>query len=177
MRTRATTVITAISAAAALLVAPTAALANEGAPATKTAESSSESAQLRAAIRAADGTGFPWRQWDVEIVVGCYPGHAAAGRCPWGTYDPSSNKVYVGKKAFASQQRLEYVVSHEMGHAWQKQTGWEESSKHVAKWGPTGKDGREKAADCIAAALGKPMAIKWSCPADARRHMAKLMGR
>ena len=133
---------------------------------------SSGASRLDRVTALADASGFDWRSRGVALHVGCHP----RWRCAWGLYDSTTRQVWVGPDAFASQARLRYVVLHELAHAWQHSTGdMAARDSDLAGWGLSGKQGREAAADCVAALWGATSHHYWPCPSDARSHMASVL--
>lgn len=115
----------------------------------------------------ADALPYSWRDHGVTIRVGCHPDV----RCSWGVYDYRTRQVWLSPDAFATGSRLQYVVTHEMVHAWQWNTDLPSRKHDLAAWGHTGMGGLERAADCLARVWGASQQHYWNCPADAQAHM------
>lgn len=114
----------------------------------------------------ADSTGWNWRAAGVRFTMGYYPGEC----CPWGVYEAAKSVIWIGAGAFADQNRLRYVVLHELGHAWQyRQDRFREFIADYTAWG-FGSIGPalEASADCIAVVWGALRGHYWNCPADAK---------
>lgn len=114
----------------------------------------------------ADTTGWNWRAAGVRFAMGYYP----ADCCHWGVYEAATSIIWIGAGAFADQNRLRYVVLHELAHAWQyRQDRFREFISDYTPWG-FGAIGPalEASADCIAVVWGALRGHYWNCPADAK---------
>jgi len=124
-------------------------------------------AQAQAQVEAiADSTGWNWRAAGVRFAMGFYP----ADCCHWGVYESAKSIIWIGPTAFADQNRLSYVVLHELAHAWQyRQNRFERFISDYAAWGfDTIGPALEAGADCLAAVWGAAGSHYWRCTADAR---------
>ncbi|MGH9034196.1 MAG: hypothetical protein ACRD0O_00400 [Acidimicrobiia bacterium] len=121
----------------------------------------------------ADGTGWNWRAAGVRLTVGFYPGDC----CHWGIYDSARETVWIGPSAFGHPERLRYVVLHELGHAWQYNTGrFDELIADYRPWGrSTPTEALEAGGDCIATLWGATDHHYWACPAAALRTAARRL--
>jgi hypothetical protein len=119
---------------------------------------------------AAAGLPYDWASRGVDFAIGCHPD----ARCAWGLYDHANRTVWLSRDAFASADRLAYVVAHEVAHVWQWHDGATLRSADLRDWGLTGLDALEKAADCLAARWGHPGAVYWACPDAAKDHMGAV---
>jgi len=125
----------------------------------------------------ADASPFLWRNYGTKIVVGCAPAsESGVHNCPWGLYNFTSNTIYLNEHAFATHQRLKYVVLHELAHAWQNSTGDlnARAYKDLEPWGYEHVDALERAADCLSKAWGATEHYKWDCPKDVEQHMQNI---
>jgi hypothetical protein len=113
----------------------------------------------------ADTSGWDWRAAGVTYVVGFHP----QACCHWGVWDFRSSTIYIGPTAFASANRLRYVVLHETAHAWQYRAGPMHTimMKDYTGWGYTGVRALEAGADCVAALWGATTSHYWRCPTQA----------
>lgn len=122
----------------------------------------------------ADRTPVDWRAAGVRFRVGC----RASDDCRWGTYDFRTRTIWVGLDAFASPQRLEYVVLHELVHVWQfTLTRRAVRELDLVPFGYRGLDGLERVADCLAAAWGASASHYWDCPPDVEAHVRDVFAR
>jgi hypothetical protein len=117
--------------------------------------------------------GFDWRAAGVKVVDQFHPSEC----CHWGVYDYNTNTLWIGPTAFGTSARLHYVVLHELGHAWQWQSGHlDQLRDDLAPWGRTGDAGLEAGADCLAKIWGASTQYYWECPPAAldllRRRLA-----
>jgi hypothetical protein len=122
----------------------------------------------------ADSTGWNWRAAGVRFTIGYHP----ADCCHWGTYERDSGVVWIGASAFGDQNRLRYVVLHELAHAWQyRQNRFPEIIADYSRWGfTTIGPALEAGADCLADVWGALRGHYWNCPADARALAARRLG-
>ena len=122
----------------------------------------------------ADTSGWNWRAAGVRYVVGFHP----QACCHWGIYDSRNATIYIGPTAFATAERLRYVVLHETAHAWQYRAGPTQALVgDYARWGFTGANALEAGGDCIATLWGATLGHYWRCPAEARVVAARELGR
>ena len=121
----------------------------------------------------ADSTGWDWRASGVRIVVAFHPEDC----CHWGVYDSRSRTLYIGPTAFGDAARLRYVVLHELGHAWQYQTGrFRELIADYERFGmTTPATALEAGGDCIAAIWGATEQHYWTCPGEAKATAARRL--
>jgi hypothetical protein len=121
----------------------------------------------------ADTTGFDWRGHGVTFHIGCSP---LLGWCSWGAYEVSTRDIYIHPTLAYGTALLEFVVLHELAHAWQftVRGGWDIAKNDLIDFGHSELDGLEKAADCLAAHWGASFFPYGPCPAEARAHMAAL---
>lgn len=121
----------------------------------------------------ADTSGWNWRAAGVRIIVAFHPQDC----CHWGVYDSPSRTLYIGPSAFGNASRLRYVVLHELGHAWQYQTG--KFRELIADYKPfgmtTAATALEAGGDCIAAVWGASDHHYWVCPAEAKATAARRL--
>ena len=98
--------------------------------------------------------------------IGFYP----ADCCHWGVYEAATSIIWVGPSASGDQNRLRYVVLHELAHAWQyRQNRFREIIADYSPWGfTTIGPALEAGADCVADVWGALRGHYWNCPADAR---------
>jgi hypothetical protein len=119
----------------------------------------------------ANRSGFDWRAHGVSLHIGCSP---YLGRCSWGAYDTTTKEIYVSPAIFDRPRILEYVVLHEIAHAWQFNVrGWPRAAEDLVAWGLSGLDGLELAADCLAKLWGAQY-LHHGCPEGAAQHMEKI---
>jgi hypothetical protein len=131
--------------------------------------------QVRQVQAIADSSGWNWRAAGVSYVVGFHP----EACCHWGIYDSRSGTIYVGPTAFATTERLRYVVLHETAHAWQYRAGPIQTLMgDYAPWGYRGANGLEAGADCIATLWGaaRSQGHYWHCPDGALAVAARERG-
>jgi hypothetical protein len=124
----------------------------------------------------ADASGWDWRSAGVSYVAAFHP----EACCHWGVYDPRDGRAYIGPSAFASAERLRYVVLHETAHAWQFRAGPTKALMgDYARWGYRGTAALEAGADCIAALWGasRDQGHYWHCPDAALAVAARELGR
>jgi hypothetical protein len=124
----------------------------------------------------ADSSGWNWRSAGVTYQVRFHP----EACCHWGIYDWRTATIYIGPTAFASPERLRYVVLHETAHAWQYRAGPTGALMgHYARWGYTGANGLEAGADCIGTLWGaaRSQGHYWHCPDGALAVAAGELGR
>lgn len=114
----------------------------------------------------ADSTGWDWRAAGVRFAMGYYPGDC----CHWGVYEAARSVIWIGAGAFADQNRLRYVVLHELAHAWQyRQDRFREFISDYTRWGfDSIGPALEASADCMAVVWGALRGHYWNCPADAK---------
>jgi len=132
-------------------------------------------AQLKQVEGIADTSGWDWRKVHVQFRIGFDP----AACCHWGIYDPNDHKtIWIGPTAFGDATRLQYVVLHELAHAWQWHSHrLKKLSADMAPWGYSDLDALEAGADCIATDWGANAASGhyWTCPPDAQALMAQRL--
>jgi hypothetical protein len=124
-------------------------------------------AQAQAQVEAiADSSGWNWRAAGVRFTIGFYP----ADCCHWGVYESAQSIIWVGPTAFDDQNRLRYVVLHELAHAWQyRQNRFAQFISDYTAWGfNTIGPALEAGADCVADVWGAPGGHYWNCTPDAR---------
>jgi len=121
----------------------------------------------------ADGTGWNWRAAGVRLTVGFYPDDC----CHWGIYESAREILWIGPSAFGDRERLRYVVLHELGHAWQYNTGrFDELIADYKPWGrSTPSAALEAGGDCIATLWGATEHHYWVCPAAALKTAARRL--
>jgi hypothetical protein len=102
----------------------------------------------------------------VRFTIGFLP----ADCCHWGVYESARSIIWVGPTAFDDQNRLRYVVLHELAHAWQyRQNRFAQFISDYAVWGfNTIGPALEAGADCVANVWGAAGGHYWNCPVDAR---------
>jgi hypothetical protein len=90
--------------------------------------------------------------------------------CHWGVYEAAKSIIWIGPSAFGDQNRLRYVVLHELAHAWQyRQNRFREIIADYARWGfDSIGPALEAGADCVAEVWGALRGHYWNCPADAQ---------
>lgn len=116
-------------------------------------------------------SGFDWQAHGVTINIGCSPFQS---RCPWGSYDIPTKEIYVSPSILNNSARTEYVILHEVAHAWQFNVrGWPQASKDLLAWGFDGLDGLERAADCLAKLWGSRY-LYYGCPEGGVEHMEAI---
>jgi hypothetical protein len=97
--------------------------------------------------------------------------------CHWGVYDSRRRVLYIGPNAFKTEERLRYVVLHELAHSWQYQTG--RFTELIADYKAFGISGTaaalEAGADCIARVWGAASDHYWRCPAAAAALAARRL--
>lgn len=123
--------------------------------------------QAQAQVEAiADASGWNWRAAGVRFNMGFYRPDC----CHWGVYESATSIIWVGPTAFGDQNRLRYVVLHELAHAWQyRQNRFAQFISDYRPWGfNTIGPALEAGADCLATVWGAGRAHYWNCPADAR---------
>jgi hypothetical protein len=111
----------------------------------------------------ADSSGWNWRAAGVSYVIGFHP----QACCHWGIYDSRTGAIYVGPTAFATAERLRYVVLHETAHAWQYRAAPIQALMgDYTRWGYRGANALEAGADCIATLWGadRSQGHYWRCP-------------
>jgi hypothetical protein len=122
----------------------------------------------------ADSTGWDWRTSGVGMTVAYHPEDC----CHWGVYDSRRRVLYIGPNAFRTDERLRYVVLHELAHAWQYQTG--RFTELIADYKAFGVSGTaaalEAGADCIARVWGAVSDHYWRCPDAAAALAARRLG-
>ena len=130
-------------------------------------------ARLQPVLAIADGSGWDWRRAGVVIRVGYHPEDC----CHWGVYDSRDDRLWIGPNAFANPARLRYTVLHELGHAWQFNSGHiGRLMVDMARWRPRGAAALEAGADCVAALWGaRAKGHYWSCPPAAARLVARRL--
>jgi hypothetical protein len=114
----------------------------------------------------ADSSRWNWRAAGVQFNLSFYP----ADCCHWGVYEAARSTIWVGPTAFEDQNRLRYVVLHELAHAWQyRQNRFAQFISDYTAWGfSTIGPALEAGADCVANVWGAGGGHYWNCPADAR---------
>ena len=119
----------------------------------------------------AGSSGWNWRAAGVRFNVAFYP----ADCCHWGVYEAAKSVIWLGPTAFEDQNRLRYVVLHELAHAWQyRQNRFARFITDYTAWGfTTIGPALEAGADCLANVWGAPGGHYWTCPADARALAAR----
>jgi hypothetical protein len=131
--------------------------------------------QLQQVQAIADSSGWNWRAAGVSYVIGFHP----EACCHWGIYDSRSGAIYVGPTAFATADRLRYVVLHETAHAWQYRAAPIQALMgDYARWGYRGANALEAGADCIATLWGaaRGQGHYWHCPDGALAVAARERG-
>jgi hypothetical protein len=134
--------------------------------------SASTGPQAQALVEAiADSSGWNWRAAGVRFTIGFFPAEC----CHWGVYESARSVIWIGPTAFEDQNRLRYVVLHELAHAWQyRQNRFAQFITDYTAWGfTTIGPALEAGADCLANVWGAPGGHYWSCPADARALAAR----
>jgi hypothetical protein len=124
-------------------------------------------AQAQAEVEAiADSSGWDWRAAGVRFALGYHPKDC----CHWGVYEAATSIIWVGPSALGDQNRLRYVVLHELAHAWQyRQNRFREIIADYSPWGfTTIGPALEAGADCVADVWGALRGHYWNCPGDAR---------
>ncbi|MDQ1504856.1 MAG: hypothetical protein QOD57_2583 [Actinomycetota bacterium] len=119
--------------------------------------------QLQQVQAIADSSGWNWRAAGVSYVIGFHP----QACCHWGIYDSRTGAIYVGPTAFATAERLRYVVLHETAHAWQYRAAPIQALMgDYTRWGYHGANALEAGADCIATLWGadRSQGHYWRCP-------------
>jgi hypothetical protein len=132
-------------------------------------------AEAQAQIEAiADSTGWNWRAAGVRFQAAYHPNEC----CHWGVYERDTSIIWVGPSAFGDQNRLRYVVLHELAHAWQyRQNKFGEIISDYSRWGfTTIGPALEAGADCLADVWGALRGHYWNCPADARALAVRRLG-
>jgi hypothetical protein len=121
----------------------------------------------------ADSSRWNWRAAGVRFNLSFYP----ADCCHWGVYEAAKSIIWVGPTAFEDQNRLRYVVLHELAHAWQyRQNRFGQFISDYAAWGfATIGPALEAGADCAATVWGAAGGHYWNCPADARALAARRL--
>ncbi|MDQ1517886.1 MAG: hypothetical protein QOE80_3716 [Actinomycetota bacterium] len=114
----------------------------------------------------ADSSRWNWRAAGVRFNLSFYP----ADCCHWGVYEAATSTIWVGPTAFEDQNRLRYVVLHELAHAWQyRQNRFAQFISDYTAWGfGTIGPALEAGADCVANVWGAGGGHYWNCPPDAR---------
>jgi hypothetical protein len=114
----------------------------------------------------ADSSRWNWRAAGVRFNLGFFP----ADCCHWGVYESAKSIIWVGPTAFEDQNRLRYVVLHELAHAWQyRQNRFAQFISDYGAWGfNTIGPALEAGADCVANVWGAAGGHYWNCPVDAR---------
>lgn len=114
----------------------------------------------------ADSTGWNWRAAGVRFNLGYYPGDC----CHWGVYEAARQIIWIGPSAFADENRLRYVVLHELAHGWQyRQNRFADFITDYAPFGfRTIAPALEAGADCLAAVWGASGSHYWRCTPEAR---------
>jgi hypothetical protein len=134
----------------------------------------SSGAEAQAQVEAiADSSGWDWRAAGVRFKAAYHPTEC----CHWGVYERDTSIVWVGPTAFGDQNRLRYVVLHELAHAWQyRQNRFREIIADYSPWGFTSiAPALEAGADCIATVWGALRGHYWNCPADAQALAARRL--
>ncbi len=119
----------------------------------------------------ADRLPVDWRATGTKFRVGCPPDRAT---CHWGLYLAGPKTIWIGPDAFANNERLFYVVAHEVAHAWQYANDPYARLNDMKEWRRVDAAGLEAAADCLAKSWGASTTYYWNCPADAQRHMERI---
>ena len=122
----------------------------------------------------ADSSGWNWRAAGVRFNLAFHP----TGR-NWGVYERDTGIIWIGPTAFADENRLRYVVLHELGHGWQyHQNRFADFITDYARWGfTTIGPALEAGADCVAALWGATgRGHYWSCPAAALALTKRRLG-
>ena len=136
-------------------------------PPAKVRAAATDGPRAQAQVEAlADATGWNWRAAGVRFHLGFYPGDC----CHWGVYEAAKSIIWVGPTAFGDANRLQYVVLHELAHAWQyRQNRFAQFISDYAAWGfDTIGPALEAGADCLAGVWGATGSHYWRCTADAR---------
>ena len=122
----------------------------------------------------ADTTGWNWRAAGVRFMAA----YNQSACCHWGVYERDTGIVWIGPSAFGDQNRLRYVVLHELAHAWQYRQGkFAEIIADYSRWGfSTIGPALEAGADCLADVWGALRGHYWNCPADAQALAARRLG-
>ncbi len=104
--------------------------------------------------------------------------------CHAGGYNPDPNEVWVGQSAFASADRLTYVVVHELAHSIHLKTDRNAALTTAVAGAPVVRSGpwddSEKVADCVAWVLAPAETAAsgityWSCPDPWRSQVAAAL--
>jgi hypothetical protein len=143
-------------------------------PSTARSAASGSPSQIQQAESIADESRWNWRGAGVVIHVRFHP----EACCHWGIYDPRDNSLWIGPTAFANTTRLRYVVLHELGHAWQWNSGHlDQLAADMTPWGHSGNDGLEAGADCISVVWGASAKAGhyWTCPSNAAALVARRL--
>ena len=122
----------------------------------------------------ADTSGWNWRAAGVRFMAA----YNQSACCHWGVYERDTGIVWIGPSAFGDQNRLRYVVLHELAHAWQyRQNRFGEIIADYSRWGfSTIGPALEAGADCLADVWGALRGHYWNCPADAQALAARRLG-
>ncbi|MFA5884642.1 MAG: hypothetical protein WDA60_12380 [Acidimicrobiia bacterium] len=118
---------------------------------------------------------YPVRTLAAPIVLGNHPQLGPA----WGAYDRATNIVYVGADAFASSERLHYVVAHEFAHSLENTrfTAQTRDQAYAIVAAAGQGDPAELFADCMAKVWGSGAgAFYWDCPDAVGTQLARLIG-
>ena len=135
-------------------------------------------------IEIADSIGYDWRSAGGRMNYGCPARsscHCSETSCKYGVVIGIEGRkrvdVWIFEHAFISENRLRYVVLHEIAHVWQVQMrGWRGGYGDFERWLPRGVDPMEATADCLAKVWGAqpPRYAYWNCPASAEDYMRML---
>ena len=122
----------------------------------------------------ADSTGWDWRGAGVRFRLSYHPTEC----CHWGVYERDTGIIWVGPTAFGDQNRLRYVVLHELAHGWQyRQNRFAQFITDYTPWGfNTIGPALEAGADCVAALWGGGRGHYWTCPASALALAQRRLG-
>jgi hypothetical protein len=122
----------------------------------------------------ADSTGWDWRASGVRFQAAYHPTEC----CHWGVYERDTSIIWIGPSAFGDQNRMRYVVLHELAHAWQyRQNRFREIIADYSRWGfTTIGPALEAGADCLADVWGALRGHYWNCPADGQVLAARRLG-
>ena len=118
---------------------------------------------------------YPVRTLATPIVLGNHPQLGPA----WGAYDRATNVVYVGADAFASSERLHYVVAHELAHSLENTRFSAQTRDQAYAIVAAARQGdpAELFADCMAKVWGSGAgAFYWDCPDSVTTQIARLIG-
>ncbi len=122
----------------------------------------------------ADTSGWNWRAAGVRFIAA----YNQSACCHWGVYERDTGIVWVGPSAFGDQNRLRYVVLHELAHAWQYHQGkFREFIADYSRWGfSTIGPALEAGADCWPTCGARSGAITGTARPTPRRWLPAVSG-